>query len=112
MIDFLFTNKRLENFLNYEKKIGNFFLYSNYKVKLVEKKSNIFFLFGKIYKNSNNINLNSKISYDGRYCLIKTNKNESEISLDQFSRIDIYYAKNKENFYISSNFNLILKLVL
>ena len=109
MIDFLFTNKRLKNVLNYEKKIGNFFLYTNYKPKIIQSKINEFFLFGKIYEKSKNIDLNSKKSHDGRYCLIKTNKNNSEISLDQFSRIDIYYSKNKSNFYISSNFNLILK---
>ena len=109
MIDFLFTNKRLEKILNFEKEIGNFFLYTNYKAKIIKSKNNEFFLFGEIYEKSKNIDLNSKTSNDGRYCLIKLSKNNSEISLDQFSRIYIFYSINKSNFYISSNFNLILK---
>ena len=109
MRDFLFTNKRLKNILNYEKKIGNFFLYTNYNTKIIRHKSSEFFLFGKIYEKFNNTNPNSSVSKDGRYCLIKINKDNSEVSLDQFSRIDIYYSKDKSNFYISSNFNLILK---
>ena len=50
MKDFLLTNKRLKNILNYEKKIGNFFLYTNYKVKIIRHKNSEFFLFGKIYE--------------------------------------------------------------
>ena len=44
MIDFLFTNKRLKKILNYEKKISNFFLYTNYKAKIIQSKNNEFFL--------------------------------------------------------------------
>lgn len=111
MKDFIFTNKNINNPFFYKKKFGNFYFYSNYKLSFLKKKNIISFLFGKIYSKLNSKNSKFKSSYDGRYCFIFIKNNEAEISLDQFSRLDIFYTKEKSNFFISSNFNEIVKIL-
>ena len=51
MIDFLFTNKRLKNFLNYENKFGNFFFIQIIKQKLFVTKIVNFFYLVKFMEN-------------------------------------------------------------
>ena len=111
MKDFLFTNKNLDKIFDYKIKVGNFYFYSNYKLNFTEKNNGNSFLFGKIYIKLNNKNLNFNRSYDGRYCLIYIKNNKAQVSIDQFSRLDIFYAQDKNNFFISSNFNQIIKIL-
>lgn len=111
MKDFLFTNLNSENSYLYKKKIGNVYLFSNYKLKFVKKDKKILFLFGKIYEKLNDQDIRPGESYDGRFCLIDIRDNRSVISLDQFSRLDIFYAQDNQNFFISSNFNTIVKIL-
>ena len=111
MKDFFLTNKNIDNFFLFKKKIGNYFLYSNDKLNLIKKNKNNLFLFGKIYKNLFNKNLNQKKSYDGRYCLIDIKNDSLFVSLDQFSRLDVFYSQYENNFFISSNFNKIVKIL-
>ena len=111
MNDFLFTNKNINNTFFYKIKIGNFYFYSNYKLNFIKKNNSTSFLFGKIYSKFNNKNFQPKECYDGRYCFIHIKNNKVEVSLDQFSRLDVFYADDKNNFFISSNFNQIVKIL-
>ena len=111
MKDFLFTNKNINNNFSYKLKISNFYFYSNYKLNFIKKNNSTSFLFGKIYQKLNNKNFSTKTSYDGRYCFIHIKNNKAEVSIDQFSRLDIFYAWDKNNFFISSNFNQIIKIL-
>ena len=111
MKDFLFTNLDLDNIFPYKKKISNYFFYSNYKISFLKKKSETFVLFGQIYENKKIKNFRFKEPRDGRYCLVCVKNNIAEVSLDQFSRLDIFYSQTKNNFLISSNFNKIYKIL-
>jgi hypothetical protein len=111
MKEFLFTNKNFDKIFNYKINIGNFYFYSNYNLNFIEKDNGTLFIFGNTYIKLNNKNLNFNRSYDGRYCLIYANNNKAQVSLDKFSRLDIFYAQEKNNFFISSNFNQIIKIL-
>ena len=92
MKDFLFTNKNINNNFSYKIKINNFYFYSNYKLNFLKKNNSTSFLFGKIYSKLNNKDFKSQTSYDGRYCFIHIKNNKVEVSLDQFSRLDIFLS--------------------
>ncbi len=111
MIDFLFTNENIDVKFNYKQCIGNYNLYSSAKLKPFYSKKFKNFIFGSVYEtlNSKNNILNS--SKDGRYCQISQMNKLINVSVDQFSRLDVFYAQEKNNFYISTNFNLITKLI-
>lgn len=111
MKDFLFTSLNLNNEFPYKKKIGNYFLYSNYKISLIKKKSGTFFLFGEIYEKINFKNLKLKKSFDGRYCFVHVKNYSSQILPDHFSRLDIFYTQKKNDFLVSSNFRIITKIL-
>ena len=111
MKDFLFTNKCDLNILSFKKRIENYNLFTNYKVNILKHNKSYNFIFGKIYEISHSKNINIKKNYDGRFCYLNINKNKIKIAVDQFSRIDIFYFQERNNFYISSNFKLLVKII-
>lgn len=109
--DFFFSNINDNTIFQNKNKLGNFYLYTNFKQRIIKKKNFFLFIFGRFYQKSEIKNFNSKGSVDGRYCVINVKENTCNILLDHFSRLDIFYAQDKGNFYISSNFNKIVKIL-
>ena len=97
--------------MSFKKRIENYNLFTNYKVNILKDNKSYNFIFGNIYEISNSKNINIKKNYDGRFCYLSIYKNKIKIELDQFSRIDIFYFQEKNNFYISSNFKLLVKII-
>lgn len=109
MNDFLISNLNLNVSLNFKKKIFDYYFYSNKKINFFKNKNNLYFIFGQIYKKLNNRSLVLDSTYDGRYCLVVIKNENIRVNIDQFSRLDVFYAQEKNNFFISSNFNKIVK---
>ena len=108
MNDFFVTNKDNINIYKFKKKIGSFYLYSSKKIDLIKYQKSLIYVFGDIYGKFKTFELKNKI-FDGRYCSIQFFNNSIKINIDFFSRIDIFYAQESENFYLSNNFNHIVK---
>ena len=111
MINFLFTNSNADEKFNFKQNVGNYKLYSDKRLKPLYLNKFKNFLVGSVY---DIVKLKSNIlndSNDGRYCQISQLNKSIKISVDQFSRADIYYSQEKNNFFISTNFNLIAKLI-
>ena len=127
-MNFLLTNSEIKNnHFQYTLKSNDIFFFSEQKIDFIKSKNKNSLIIGNLYGFIEN-NVLSKISkkiqvikslirsnshkeLEGRFCLINFNKIETEIYLDKFSRFDLFYGKNKNIFYISNNFNLIVKLI-
>lgn len=108
MKDFFITNKDNINIYKFKKKIGSFYLYSSRKIDLIKHQNSLIYVFGDVYEKFQTFELKNKI-FDGRYCSIQFFNNSIKINVDLFSRIDIFYAQESGNFYLSNNFNHIVK---
>ena len=106
MNDFLISNLNLNVSLNF-KKIFGYYFYSNKKINFL-KINNSYFIFGQIYKKLNNRSLVLDSTYDGRYCLVVIKNENIRVNIDQFSRLDVFYAQEKTIFL----FHLILTKLL
>jgi hypothetical protein len=127
-MNFLLTNSEINNnHFQYTLKSNDMFFFSEQKIDFIKLKNKNSLILGNLYGFIEN-NLLSKINkkieviksliqnnshkeLEGRFCLINFNKIKTEIHLDKFSRFDLFYGKKKDIFYISNNFNLIVKLI-